>query len=127
MGNHLYLSVDSEHGASWPLTIETVADAATERWPSLKLYRDGPDDDRQLGFWAPMEGTEVDFTFFEKLQFVTVDLDEPGAAVCEWFMRLVPENVPCVVFEEQFTEAVPVPPHASARQLLDAARWPKTR
>ncbi len=93
MGDHIYLTA-MQPGA---LTVDTVADAIRNRWPKVDLYPAGEDGNRRLGFFAPVDGSEVDCTFFEARQFVTVDLGEPGAAFLEWFLRLAPDNVPWVV------------------------------
>jgi hypothetical protein len=120
MGSHLYVAAQ----APSKITVETVADAARERWPGIRLYPE-EDAERKLGFFAPVDGDQVDSVFFEDQQFMTVELGEAGAKVGEWFLRLAPEDVQWVVFTEQRTEAVPVPSRATARQLLDAVHWPR--
>jgi len=118
-GDHLYLS------ARAPLTVtfESLSEAVRRRWPEIRVYVRSVDGDRELGFFAPVNGREVDCTFFEGQRFLTVDLGEEGASVGEWFMRLAPENVPWVVFTEQETDAVPASSRATAPELLDAVRW----
>ncbi len=122
MGSHLYLTAR----APSHLTVESVAAAARERWPGIRLYPE-EGEERKLGFMAPMDGDLVDFEFFEGKQFVTVDLDEAGAEVGEWFLRLAPGDVPWVVFTEQRTDPVSVSSRATARQLLDAVEWPRSK
>ena len=120
MGSHLYLTAR----APSHLTVESVADAAGERWPGIRLYTE-EGAGRRLGFMAPMDGDLVDFVFFEGKQFMTVELGEAGAEVGEWFLRLAPEDVPWVVFTEQRTDPVTVSSRATARDLLDAVEWPR--
>lgn len=119
MGSHLYLAAQAPSN----LTVESVADAARERWPGIRLYP----EDRKLGFFAPVDGDQVDVVFFEGDQFMTVELGEAGAEVGEWFLRLAPEEVSWVVFTEQETDPVSVSSRATASQLLDAVHWRGSR
>ena len=120
-GDHLYLSAQ----APLPITVESVSDAVRRRWPGIKVYTSGEDGNREVGFFAPVNGWDVDCTFYEGQRFMTVDLGEEGASVGEWFLRQAPEDVPWVVFTEQETDGVPVSSRASARELLDAVHWPR--
>ncbi len=118
-GDHLYISAQ----APLPITVESLSEAVRGRWPEIKVYAPGEGGDRELGFFAPVNGREVDCSFYEGHRFMTVDLGEEGASVGEWFLQLAPEDVPWLVFTEQETDGVPVSSRATARELLDAVHW----
>jgi hypothetical protein len=122
MGSHFFIAAQSPAH----LTVEAVGDAARERWPGIRLYP-REDGEKKVGFSARVDGDLVDVVFFEGQQFMTVEVGEAGAEVGEWFLRLAPEDVNWVVFTEQKTDAVPISPRATARELLDAVEWPRSK
>lgn len=120
--SHIYLQPDYRKDASWPLTIESVSDAVRGQWPGTDLYLEGDGNDRRLGFFVQSNGSSVDCTFWERKRFLAVDLGEAGAAFCEWFLRLLPEDLPCIVYTEQETSPVSIGARATAKEVLKAVR-----
>ncbi len=121
--SHIFLQPDVRKDASWPLTIESVSDAVRSNWPGTRLYVEGDGEDRRVGFFVRSIGSSVDCTFWEREPCLAVDMGEAGAALCEWFLRLLPEDVPCIVYTEQETSPVSVITRATAQEVLRAARW----
>jgi len=121
--SHIFLQPDVRKDASWPLTIESVSDAVRSNWPGTRLYVEGDGEDRRVGFFVRSIGSSVDCTFWEREPCLAVDMGEAGAALCEWFLRLLPEDVPCIVYTEQETSPVSVTTRATAQEVLRAARW----
>ncbi len=122
MGGRLFLAALG----STPVTVDSLAEAARARWPEEKLYTTGEQSNRELGFFAPVNGWRVDVSYYEAQAFMSVDLGEEGALVGEWFLRLAPEDVKWIVFTEQETDGVPVSSRATARELLDAVHYPRS-
>jgi hypothetical protein len=120
--SHIFLQPDFRKDASWPLTIESVSAAVRSQWPGTRLYVEGDGEDRRVGFFVQSNGTNVDCTFWERKRFLAVDLGDAGAAFCEWFLRLLPEDLPCIVYTEQETSPVSIPARATAQEVLRAAR-----
>jgi hypothetical protein len=56
-------------------------------------------------------------------QDLAVSYGEPGAMIVEWFMSLIPDNVPSVTFTQEITDPIPLPPRPTAKQVLELTGW----
>jgi hypothetical protein len=131
MGNRIYVIPDSDRGARWDLTTETVGTAMQKRWPEKVTLNNRDDQERGkvLDFEIDLRDTpwsdflSWDGTFWEKGQNLAVTYGEPGAMIVEWFMGLIPESVPSLTFTQEITDPVPLPPRPTAEKVLQLTGW----
>jgi hypothetical protein len=131
LGDHIYVVADRDRGARWDLTKDAVRAALDKRWPGKVTVYDEDDDQfgKALGFMVELRDTpwkefvSWDGTFREDAQSLAVSFGEPGAMIVEWFMELIPENVPCLTFTEEDNDPIPLPPRPTAKQVLELTGW----
>ena len=131
MGDHIYVMPDRDRGARWDLTKEALSTALQERWPGKLTLYDQDDDNwgKALLFFVDLHDTpwsnflNCEGSFWEDKQLLSVTYGEPGAMIVEWFMGLIPENVPCLMHTEDITDPIPLPPRPTAEQVLELTGW----
>ena len=131
MGDHIYVVPDTARGARWDLTKQALSSALQERWPGKVTLYDH--DDHKWGkavlFFLDLSGTPLakflncEGVFWEDDQRLSVTYGEAGAMIVEWFMGLIPESVPNLVFTEELNEPMPLPPRPKAEQVLELTGW----
>jgi hypothetical protein len=131
MGDHINVVPDTNRGAKWDLTKDAVSTALQERWPGKVNLYDQDDDKggKALLFFVDLHDTpwansvSCEGTFWEDDQRLSVTYGEPGAMIVEWFMSLIPENVPCLAFTEEINDPIPLPPQPTAEKVLELTGW----
>ncbi len=113
--------VSPAEGHRWGLSLDAVTEALQARWPDVVIHSEDLAPKRSLIDFHFEEGGHTRLGAYytvpnEFLEMESTDLDiQPN--VVAWFLRLMPPDVPNILYTASLEQPIPVPSRADESTL----------